>query len=47
MIEESHSIVRRYLDYLTVLVTTTEYNEEKDMVLTLKEFPVGGREEQH
>jgi len=35
------------LDYLTVLVTTTEYKDEKDMVLTLKEFPVGGREEQH
>ena len=38
---------RRYLDYLTVLVTTTEYKDEKDMVLTLKAFPVGGREEQH
>ena len=33
------------MDYLTVLVTTTEYKDEKDMVLTLKEFPVGGREE--
>ena len=32
---------KRHLYYLTVLVTITEDKDEKDRVLTLKEFPVG------